>query len=58
MTIQTRQKDDPVFAETSPLLKPLKLDATQLTDLEAFLSSLDEPSTRILSPPLPPLSAQ
>ena len=50
------QKDDPIFPETSALLKPLKLDARQLSDLEAFLRSLDEPSTRVLAPPFPPLA--
>lgn len=49
------QQDDPLFPETSPLLKPLKLDATQLGDLEAFLRSLDEPTVRVLNPPFPPL---
>lgn len=49
------QKDDPLFPETSPLLKPLKLDSRQLTDLEAFLRSLDEPVVRVLSPPFPPI---
>lgn len=49
------QRDDPLFPETSPLLKPLKLDATQLEDLEAFLRSLDEPSVRVLTPPFPPV---
>lgn len=50
------QKDDPLFPETSSLLKPLKLDARQLSDLEAFLRSLDEPATRVLVPPFPTLA--
>ncbi len=49
------QKDDPLFPETSPLLKPLKLSVEQRADLEAFLMSLDEPGIRVLSPPFPPL---
>jgi cytochrome c peroxidase len=49
------QKDDPLFPETSPLLKPLKLSIEQRADLEAFLMSLDEPRSRVLSPPFPPL---
>jgi cytochrome c peroxidase len=51
------QMDDPLFPETSPLLKPLGLDATQLDDLEAFLRSLDEPAMRVLTPPFPPLAS-
>ena len=50
------QKDDPLFPETSPLLKPLDLSIEQRADLEAFLMSLDEPSMRVLSPPFPPLA--
>lgn len=49
------QKDDPLFPVTSHLLKPLKLDKQQLTDLEAFLRSLDERPVRMLSQPFPPL---
>jgi cytochrome c peroxidase len=49
------QKDDPLFPETSPLLKPLNLTVEQRADLEAFLMSLDEPSVRVLTPPFPPL---
>lgn len=49
------QKDDPLFPQTSPLLKPLHLSTEQRADLEAFLMSLDEPPLRILSPPFPPL---
>lgn len=49
------QKDDPLFPETSPLLKPLKLSIEQRADLEAFLMSLNEPGMRVLSPPFPPL---
>ena len=49
------QKDDPLFPVTSHLLKPLKLNAEQLSDLEAFLNSLDERPIRMLSQPFPPL---
>lgn len=49
------QKDDPLFPETSPLLKPLDLTVEQRAALEAFLMSLDEPGMRVLSPPFPPL---
>lgn len=52
------QKSDPLFPETSPLLKPLNLSTEQRADLEAFLMSLDEPGLRVLSPPFPPLSSQ
>lgn len=49
------QQDDPLFPETSPLLKPLGLTVEQRADLEAFLMSLDEPPMRMLDPPFPPL---
>jgi cytochrome c peroxidase len=49
------QRDDPLFPETSPLLKPLDLTVQQRADLEAFLTSLNEPSMRVLTPPFPPL---
>lgn len=49
------QQDDPLFPETSPLLKPLDLTAEQRADLEAFLMSLDEPTMRVITPPFPPL---
>ena len=52
------QKDDPLFPETSPLLKPLDLTVEQRADLEAFLMSLDEPSMRVLTPPFPPLESE
>lgn len=52
------QMDDPLFPETSPLLKPLKLTPQQLTDLEAFLMSLNEPGMRVLNPPAPPIPTQ
>ena len=52
------QKDDPNFPVTSHLLKPLKMDKQQLTDLEAFLRSLDERPVRMLSQPFPPLMAK
>ncbi len=51
------QKDDPLFPVTSPLLKPLKMNREQLTELEAFLRSLDERPVRILNQPFPPLTA-
>ncbi len=51
------QKDDPLFPETSPLLKPLHLSPDQRADLEAFLMSLDEPPMRVLTPPFPPLGS-
>lgn len=49
------QLDDPLFPKTSHLLKPLKLDATQRADLEAFLHALAERPTRMLRQPFPPL---
>lgn len=49
------QKNDPLFPETSPHLKPLNLSPEQLDDIEAFLRSLDEPAMRVLSPPFPPV---
>lgn len=49
------EKDDPLFPETSHLLKPLKMNRQQLTDLEAFLRSLDERPVRVLTSPFPPI---
>jgi len=49
---KTEQVDDPLFPEKSPLLKPLGLNRQDLRDLEAFLTSLEEPPLRI-RPPLP-----
>ena len=49
------QKEDPLFPETSPLLKPLDLTVEQRADLEAFLMTLDEPQMRVLDPPFPPV---
>ena len=49
------QIDDPLFPETSHLLKPLKLDPQQLADLEAFLRALDERPVRMLRQPFPAL---
>ena len=52
------QIDDPLFPETSHLLKPLKLDPQQLADLEAFLRALDERHVRMLRQPFPALLAE
>jgi cytochrome c peroxidase len=49
------QEKDPKFPVTSPLLKELDLSRQDLTDLEAFLRSLEEPATRVLRPPFPPI---
>lgn len=39
--------DDPLFPTKSPLLKPLGLNRQDLEDLEAFLTTLEEPALRI-----------
>lgn len=49
------QETDPKFPVTSPLLKKLDLSRQDLADLEAFLRSLEEPATRVLKPPFPPM---
>jgi cytochrome c peroxidase len=49
------QKDDPLFPKTSDLLQPLQLSAQELADLRAFLTTLTEPASRVLFPPVPPL---
>lgn len=49
------QVDDPLFPKTSEHLKPLRLTAQELSDLRDFLLTLDEPRTRVLTPPIPPV---
>lgn len=44
--------DDPLFPTKSPLLKPLGLNRQDLEDLEAFLTTLEEPTWR-MRPDLP-----
>ncbi len=51
------QKNDPLFPVTSLHLKPLRLTAQEMADLRSFLSTLTEPLTRVLVPPVPPLKA-
>lgn len=48
-----RNARDPLFPLTSPLLKPLKLDAADIEALEAFLQSLSQRPARISPPVLP-----
>ncbi len=51
-----QQEGDPLFPVTSEHLKPLKLSAEELADLQAFLLTLDEPPFRMLTPPVPPIN--
>jgi cytochrome c peroxidase len=51
---QPHQHDDPLFPVKSPLLKPLGLNRQDLTDLEAFLGTLEEPRRRVRPPPPAP----
>ena len=46
-------KDDPLFPITSPHVKPLGLNRQDLSDLAAFLGSLEEPLDRDDRPRLP-----
>lgn len=45
--------DAPPFPTKSPLLKPLRLNRQDLSDLQAFLLSLNEPRLRVRAPELP-----
>lgn len=47
------QADDPLFPTKSPLLKDLNLNAQDLGDLKAFLTSLSESHRRVEVPELP-----
>jgi len=47
------QKDDPLFPQKSPLLKPLGLNKQEVADLKAFLESLTEGRMRLRPPALP-----
>jgi cytochrome c peroxidase len=49
------QVNDPLFPTKSKLLEPLRLNKQDLTDLEAFLRTLDEPKIRVRPPDLPRL---
>lgn len=49
------QVNDPLFPKTSEHLKPLKLNAQELSDLKEFLLTLNEPPVRVISPPVPPV---
>ncbi|CAN5524246.1 cytochrome c peroxidase [soil metagenome] len=49
------QKDDPLFPVTSVHLKPLGLTPQELADLRDFLLALNEPPSRVLIPPVPPI---
>lgn len=46
-------KDDPLYPQKSPLLKPLGLNKQDLADLKAFLESLTETRQRMMPPDLP-----
>jgi cytochrome c peroxidase len=50
------QANDPLFPTKSPHLRPLGLNANDLSDLRAFLESLEETRLRIRPPELPGLS--
>ncbi|WP_197528440.1 cytochrome-c peroxidase [Aeoliella mucimassa] len=45
-----QQMDDPFFPHKSPLLMPLGLNTQDLSDLESFLQSLEEPPLRVRPP--------
>lgn len=47
---QAHQENDPLFPTKSSLLKPLGLNQQDLTDLEAFLGTLEEPRHRVRPP--------
>jgi len=47
---------DPRVPVKSPLIQPLGLSDADLSDLEAFLESLTEPSRRVRPPELPPFA--
>ena len=49
------QQDDELFPTKSPHLKPLGLNKQDLSDLAAFLSTLEEPKLRVRPPELPGL---
>lgn len=51
------QRDDPLFPQKSPLLKPLGLNRQDLDDLAAFLATLEEPRNRQRPPELPAIPA-
>jgi cytochrome c peroxidase len=50
------QANDPLFPTKSPHLRPLGLNAQDLSDLRAFLESLQETRHRVRQPELPGLS--
>jgi cytochrome c peroxidase len=49
------ERDDQLFPEKSPHLRPLGLNRQDLADLEAFLHALEEPPAAVGRPPLPEL---
>ena len=51
------QETDPLFPTKSHLLKELRLNKQDLSDLRAFLESLEEPRTRVRAPALPGMNA-
>ena len=55
LTLRPRaaEKDDPLFPKKSALLKPLGLNAQDLSDLRAFLETLTESHARFRVPPMP-----
>lgn len=52
---QDFERDDPLFPQKSPLLRPLGLSKQDLADLEAFLRALEEPRAGGRPPALPAL---
>ena len=50
------QREDPLFPEKSPLLKPLGLNRQDLADLAAFLGTLEEPRRLVRPPVLPDIA--
>lgn len=55
---KAEQVDDPLFPTKSSLLQPLGLNKQDLSDLEAFLHTLEEPKMRMWAPDLPIISMQ
>jgi cytochrome c peroxidase len=47
------QKDDPLFPNKSPLLKPLGLNDRDIADLLEFLEHLEDPRTKFRAPKVP-----
>jgi cytochrome c peroxidase len=50
------QANDPLFPTKSEHLRPLGLNASDLSDLRAFLQSLEETRLRVRPPTLPGLT--